>query len=177
MAVARKTVNSVMTALLSPASGDTARITILIPHGGESRRNVAPMRKAGKGANLAKVATAANAERVTLASNAANSKAAKSTRSKNTAMHTTESSRRKSSAKLSRKEKRAAKADLKSENKRAAKASKADKLQALLTQAREQGKQSEHKRNRAQAAIIDSDGDETVSVFDRITSKGAPKCV
>ena len=81
------------------------------------------------------------------------------------------------SAKLSRKEKRAAKADLKSESKRAAKASKADKLQALLKQAREQGKQSERKRNRAQAAIIDSDDDENVSVFDRITSKGAPKCV
>ena len=95
MAATKKTVNSVTTALISPASSDTARITILMPHGGESRRNVAPMRKAEKGANLAKVATAANAERVTLASNAANSKAAKSTRSKNTAMHTTENSRRK----------------------------------------------------------------------------------
>jgi hypothetical protein len=83
----------------------------------------------------------------------------------------------KSSAKLSRKEKRAAKADSKSENKRAAKASKADKLQALPKQARGQGKQSERKRNRVQAAIIDSDDDKTVSVFDRITSKGAPKCV
>ena len=77
-----------------PASGDTARITILMPLGGENRRNAAPMRKAERGANLAKVATAVNAERVALASNAANSKAARSTRSKNTAMHITESSRR-----------------------------------------------------------------------------------
>ena len=95
MAMARRTASLAMIATQKPASGDTARITILMPLGGENRRNAAPVRKAERGANVAKVATAVNAERVTLASNAANSKAAKSTRSKNTAMHTTESSRRK----------------------------------------------------------------------------------
>ena len=79
------------------------------------------------------------------------------------------------SAKLIRKEKRAAKADLKPETKRAAKASKAEQLEDLLLKAMTSGKQSERKRSRAHAAIADSDDDDNVSVFDRIRGKGAPK--
>ena len=79
---------------------------------------------------------------------------------------------------MSRKEKRAAKADSKHEIKRAAKASKAELLEDLLLKARESGKQSVLKRSRAHAAIADNDDDDHVSVFDRIRgTTGAPKCV
>ena len=79
---------------------------------------------------------------------------------------------------MSRKEKRAAKAELKSDTKRAAKVQKPEKLQEMLQEARESGKQSVLKRCRANAVTESSDDDDTVSVFDRIrSSKGAPKSV
>ena len=79
---------------------------------------------------------------------------------------------------MSRKEKRAATADVKTEFKRAAKAAKAELLEDLLLEARESGKQSVLKRSRAHAVIASSDDDERVSVLDRIRSNaGAPKSV
>ena len=79
---------------------------------------------------------------------------------------------------MSRKEKRAAKADVKTEFKRAAKVTKAELLEDMLLKARESGKQSVLKRSRAHAVIASSDDDEQVSVFDRIRSNaGAPKSV
>ena len=69
---------------------------------------------------------------------------------------------------MSRKEKRATKADAKTEVKRAAKASKVELLEDLLLKAKESGKQSVLKRNRAHAVIANSDDDEQVSVFDRL---------
>ena len=68
-------------------------------------------------------------------------------------------------AKMSRKEKRAAKAEVKTEFKRAAKTSKAELLENMLLEARESGKQSALKRSRRH-------------VFDRIRhTAGAPKSV
>ena len=79
---------------------------------------------------------------------------------------------------MSRKEKRAAKADAKTEFRRAAKVSKAELLEDMLLKARESGKQSVLKRSRAHTVIASSDDDEPVSVFDRSKSNtGAPKCV
>ena len=79
---------------------------------------------------------------------------------------------------MSRKEKRAAKAEAKTEFKRAAKTTKAELLENMLLEARESGKQSALKRSRANAAIVSSDDDELASVFDRIRhTTGAPKSV
>ena len=90
----------------------------------------------------------------------------------------------KSTAKSTRKEKRAAKADLKSDasaKRKSTKADKAEKLESLLHQAKESGKQSERKkkRNRAQSAFIHSDDDdEHEGEFNRIRDEGAaPKSV
>ena len=81
-------------------------------------------------------------------------------------------------AKTSRKEKRAAKADVKTEFKRAAKVTKAELLQDMLLKARESRKQYLLKRSRAHDVVASSDDEEPVSVFDRIRSNtGAPKCV
>ena len=72
----------------------------------------------------------------------------------------------KNTASSTRKEKRAAKAELKSDAsakaRKAAKADKAEKLESLLHQAKESGKQSERKkkRSRAQSAFIHSDDDD-----------------
>ena len=52
--------------------------------------------------------------------------------------------------------------------KRAAKVSKVELLEDLLLKAKESGKQSVLKRNRAHAVIANSDDDEQVSVFDRL---------
>jgi hypothetical protein len=79
---------------------------------------------------------------------------------------------------MSRKEKRAAKADSKTEVKRAAKANKVELLEDVMLKARESGKQSALKRSRAHAVIASSDDDEQVSAFDRLRGNtGAPKCV
>ena len=81
-------------------------------------------------------------------------------------------------AKMSRKEKRAAKADVKTESKRATKVKKAELIQDMLLEARESGKQSVLKHSRAHAVIASSEDDELVSVLDRIRSnKRAPKCL
>ena len=80
-------------------------------------------------------------------------------------------------AKLSRKEKRAAKANSQPDNDRAAKVSRSE-LSKLLKEAKEIGKQHERKRSRAHMTSVDSDDDEHASVFDRLKkSSGAPLSV
>ena len=83
----------------------------------------------------------------------------------------------KQTAKLSRKDKRAANAEVKAEAVRAAKLQKAENLQDLLLQARESGKQSALRAVKKRSRV-DSDDDGEHNVFDRMkSSKGAPKSV